>query len=163
MAKTIYEAASIVIPKKELVDAAKKFLQHSAPPKELILVDNIYSPNFGSSDLLFTNQTKTNLTAAKLKDRNSGEDCGKFIISSISYYFWLRQFVTLSDVFLDEKCGLDMYLFSDDFSASIRYLIHHLSRRSKIFLIKYNILQDEDLEEPAVYFQHADLKSPRKS
>ncbi len=151
MVKTTYETVSIAIPRKELLDAAKRFLLHSGSHKDLFLVDNIYSPKFGSSDLLFVNKGKTNLTVGKLNDRERGEN---FIVSSISYYFWLREFITISEVFFNRKCGLDMYLFSHDFSAPIRYLMDNLIRELKIHPIKYKILQVEGVDEPAIYFQH---------
>jgi hypothetical protein len=154
--KTTYETLSITIPRKELLDAARKFLLHSGLGNDFVLVDNIYSPKFGSSDLLFMNRAKTNLTVARLNDRKEGED---FIISSISYYFWLKEFVTISEVFFNAKGGLDMYLFSHDFSAAIRYLMDNMARRLKVYAIKYNILQVEGLNEPAIYFQHITPKN----
>jgi len=151
MVKTTYETVSIAIPRKELLDAAKKFLMHSGSHKDLVLVDNIYSPKFGSSDLLLVNKAKTNLIVGRLNDREEGEN---FIISSISYYFWLMEFITISEVFLNGKCGLDMYLFSHDFSAASRYLMDNLTGKLKVYPIKYNTLQVEGLNEPAIYFQH---------
>ena len=154
MVKTTYETVSIAIPRKELLDAAKKFLMHSGSHRDLVLVDNIYSPKFGSSDLLLVNKAKTNLIVGRLNDREEGEN---FIISSISYYFWLMEFITISEVFLNGKCGLDMYLFSHDFSAASRYLMDNLTGKLKVYPIKYNTLQVEGLNEPAIYFQHMSL------
>ena len=151
MVKTTYETVSIAIPRKELLDAAKKFLLRSGSHQDFVLVDNIYSPKFGSSDLLLINKAKTNLTIGRLNDRKEGEN---FIISSISYYFWLKEFITVSEVFFDGRCGLDMYLFSHDFSAASRCLMDNLTRKSEVYPIKYNILQVEGLNEPAIYFQH---------
>jgi len=119
--------------------------------KRLLLVDNIYSPKFGSSDLLFVNKAKTNLTVGKLNDSTDGEN---FIISSIAYYLWLKEFITVSEVFLNGKFGLDMYLFSHDFSAASCYLMDNLTRELKVHPIKYKILQVEGVDEPALYFQH---------
>lgn len=157
MVKTTYEAVSIAIPRKELLDAARKFLLHSGSHKDVVIVDNIYSPKFGSSDLLFANKARTNLTVARLNDR---EDSEKFIISSISYYFWLKEFVTVSEVFFNGKSELDMYLFSHDFSVATRYLMDNLTRKLKVYPIRYNILQVEGLNEPAIYFQHITLRDP---
>jgi hypothetical protein len=154
MMKTIYQTASLVIPREELTEAAKRFLLNSASSKDLIPADNIRSPKFGASDLLFVNSARTSLTAVRLSGRNYGESCEKFIISSISYYFWLRQFITVSEVFFSGKCKLEMYLFSDVFSAPVRYLMDNLPSKSFLHLIKYNILQGEGLDEPAIYFQH---------
>ena len=57
MLKTTYEAVSIAITRKELLDAVRNFLLHSGSHKDVVLADNIYSPKFGSSDLLFVNKT----------------------------------------------------------------------------------------------------------
>ena len=151
MVHTTYETVSIVIPRKELLEAAKSFLLCFGSDKDLILVDNIYSPKFGSSDLLLVNKAKTNLTVGRLNEREEGEN---FIIASISYYFWLKEFITISEVLFNNKCGVDMYLFSHDFSAASCYLMDNLTRKLNVYLIKYNILQMEGLNEPAIYFQH---------
>ena len=150
MLKTTYEAASLGIPTKELLDAACTFLLNSESNQELVLVDNIASSNFGSSDLLFVNKEKTHLITARLHD---GVSCERFIISSMSYYFWLKELMRVSDLFHGGKSGLDMYLFSRDFSAAILYLISNLNKGSRMCLFKYRILQVEDLDEPAIDFQ----------
>jgi len=151
MVHTTYETVSIVISRKELLEAAKSFLLCFGSDKDLILVDNIYSPKFGSSDLLLVNKAKTNLTVGRLNEREEGEN---FIIASISYYFWLKEFITISEVLFNNKCGVDMYLFSHDFSAASCYLMDNLTRKLNVYPIKYNILQIEGLNEPAIYFQH---------
>jgi hypothetical protein len=156
MLKTIYQTTSLMIPREELTEAAKEFLVNSGLCKALIPADNIRSPKFGVSDLLFVNSGRTTLTVVRLNGRNYGESCEKFIISSISYYFWLRQFITVSEVCFSGKCKLEMYLFSDGFSAPVLYLIDNLPNESPLHLhlIKYNVLDGEGLDEPAIYFQH---------
>jgi hypothetical protein len=148
--KTIYDAISTAIPREELMDAAKKFLLHSGSHQDVVLGKNIASPEFGSSDLLFVNQGKTHLTVARLNDT---EDIERFIISSMSYYVWLKDFVTVGEIFSSGKIEMDLYLFSHDFSAAISYLMHHLATQLEIYLIKYHILQVEGLDEPGIYFQ----------
>lgn len=157
MLKITCDADSIPIPKKELVDAAKRFLLHSDSNKDLILLENINSLKFGSSDLLFINEAKTNLTVAKLSNRESSD---KFVISSISYCFWLIECLTAGEVFLNGKTGWDMYLFSHEFSAAICYLVDNLSQELPIHLVKYHILHVEDLDEPAIHFQCLNFKDP---
>jgi hypothetical protein len=148
--KTIYDAISTAIPREELMEAAKKFLLHSGSHQDVVLGKNIASPEFGSSDLLFVNQGKTHLTVARLNDT---EDIERFIISSMSYYVWLKDFVTVGEIFSSGKIEMDLYLFSHDFSAAISYLMHHLATQLEIYLIKYHILQVEGLDEPGIYFQ----------
>jgi len=155
MVRATYEAVSLEIPKQELVVAAKNFLQHDGPNKDLILLNNIHSPKFGSSDLLFVNKAKTNLTIVRLNDKANYE---KFIISSISYYLWLKELVTVGESFFHGKSELEMYLFSHDFSAAICYLIDSLAKKFRVYLVKYNILQVEGFDEPAIYFQHMTLE-----
>jgi hypothetical protein len=151
MVKIINDAVSTAIPQEELMDAAKNFLLHSGSHKDLVLGDNIASPQFGSSDLLFVNQGKMHLTVARLND---AEETEKFIISSMSYYVWLKQFVTVGEVFSNGKIEMDMYLFSPDFSAAISYLMRDLAATLEIYLVEYKILQVEGLDEPGIYFQH---------
>lgn len=148
--KTIYDAVSMAIPTEELMDAAKKFLLHSGSRQDVVLGNNIASPQFGSSDLLFVNHGKTHLTVARLSDT---EDTEKFVISAMSYYVWLKDLVTASEILSNGKIEIDMYLFSHDFSAAISYLMHALATKLEIYLIKYHILQVEGLDEPGIYFQ----------
>jgi hypothetical protein len=148
--KKIYDAVSTAIPREELMDAAKEFLLRSGSHQDVVLGKNITSPQFGSSDLLFVNHGKTHLTVARLNDT---EDIERFIISSMSYYVWLKDFVTVGEIFSSGKIEMDLYLFSHDFSAAISYLMHHLATNLEIYLIKYHILQVEGLDEPGIYFQ----------
>jgi len=150
MLKIVNDAVSTAIPQEELMDAAKHFLLHSGSHKDLVLGDNIASPQFGSSDLLFVNQGKTHLTVARLRDT---EDTEKFVISAMSYYIWLKDLVTASEILSNGKIDIDMYLFSHDFSAAVSCLMHHLATKLDIYLIKYKILQVEGLDEPGIYFQ----------
>jgi hypothetical protein len=150
MVKIINDAISTAIPREELMDAAKKFLLHSGSHQDVVLGKNIASPEFGSSDLLFVNQGKTHLTVARLNDT---EDIERFIISSMSYYVWLKDLVTASEILSNGKIEIDMYLFSHDFSTAVSYLMHHLATNLEIYLIKYHILQVEGLDEPGIYFQ----------
>jgi len=150
MVKIINDAVSTALPQEELMDAAKRFLLHSGSREDLVLGDNIASPQFGSSDLLFVSQEKTHLTVARLNDT---EDTEKFVISAMSYYVWLKDLVTASEILSNGKIEIDMYLFSHDFSAAISYLMHHLATKLDIYLIKYNILQVEGLDEPGIYYQ----------
>ena len=155
MLKIVNDAVSTAIPREELMEAAKKFLLHSGSHQDVVLGKNIASPQFGSSDLLFVNQGKTHLTVARLNDAEAIE---KFIISSMSYYVWLKELVTASEILSNGKMEIEMYLFSDDFSAAISYLMHHLATQLEIYLIKYHILQVEGLDEPGIYFQRLTLK-----
>jgi hypothetical protein len=100
-------------------------------------------------------KAKTNVTVARLHD---GEECEKFIMASISYYFWLNEFIRASEVFFNKKSGLDMYLFSDDFSAPICYMLDNIPNKLRAYLVKYHIIQVEDLREPVIYFQHLTAK-----
>jgi hypothetical protein len=146
-----YKTFSVSITRKDLVESAKKFLLHSEPDQDRILVDNIHSAQFGSSDLLFLNKAKTNVTVARLHDEGERE---RFVMASISYYFWLNEFIRASEVFFNRKSGLDMYLFSDDFSAPICYMIDNIQKKLKIYLVQYHFFKVEDLHEPVIYFQH---------
>lgn len=157
MLKVAYDTGSTPIPKEELVDATKRFLLHSASNKDFVLIENINSFKFGSSDLLFINKAKTNLTVAKLNDRENTE---KFVISSISYRFWLEECITASKIVSDGKTGLDMYLFSPEFSTAICYLVDNLAQEHPIHLVQYCIMRVEDLDKPAIHFQRLNFNDP---
>lgn len=90
MVKATHEAVSLPIRKEELVVAAKDFLEEDESNRDVIFLDNVHSPEFGSSDLLFTDKAKTKLTAIRLNDKENDET---FIVSSISYYMWLKQLI----------------------------------------------------------------------
>ena len=156
MVKATYDAVSVAIPTKELISAAKKFLLHSDADKDLILEDNIDSPKFGSSDLLFVNKAKTSLTIVRWN--HDEEEREKFVISSISYYLWLREFMTASEIFFNAKSGLEMYVFSRDFSAAACHMMEYLSKKIGVHLVRYSILEVEHVDEPGIYFQHLTLK-----
>ena len=155
MVKLSYKTFPVAITRKDLVESAKKFLFHAASNQDLVLVDNIHSTQFGSSDLLFLDKAKTNVTVARLHDEGA---CERFVMASISYYFWLDEFIRASEVFFNKKSGLDMYLFSDDFSAPICYMIDNIPKKLKIYLIQYHFLEVEGLQEPVIYFQHITSK-----
>ena len=160
MLKATHEAASFPIRKEELVVAAKDFLEEDESNRDIIFLDNVHSLEFGSSVLLFTDRTNTKLTAMTLNDKG---DCETFIISSISYYMWLKQLITVGESFFHGKRELEMYLFSDDFSPVICYLMDSLSKEFKFYLVKYKILHVEGLDEPAIYFQHVTHRdSPKR-
>jgi hypothetical protein len=155
MLKMTHGAVSLAIPRMELLDAAKKFVLHSDANQDLVLVENVDSPKFGSSDLLFINGDRTNLTIGKLSDRESNET---FVISSICYYFWLMECITAGRAFFNGKTRADMYLFSHEFSDPIRYLLDNLCQVYPIYLIQYHIINVENLDGPAIHFQHVNFK-----
>ncbi|UCG80430.1 MAG: hypothetical protein JSV60_10800 [Desulfobacterales bacterium] len=157
MLKTTYEADFVAIPKEELVDAAKRFLLQSHSDEDFIPVENVDSLKFGSSDLLFVNKGKTNLTVVRLCYRESSE---KFFISSVSYCLWLVECITAGKILFNGKTGLNIYLFSHEFSTEICYLVDNLSHELPIHLVKYYVIHAEDLDEPAIHFQHLNLKGP---
>jgi hypothetical protein len=162
MAKTTFEADTTKITSKELLNSAREFFLRSEANKNAVLVDNINSPNLGSSDLLFVNEAKTNVTAVRLDHGIDGEGGEKFIISSISYYLWLKQVVSASEVFLDRKRRLEMFLVSQDFSDSIHFLMGNLPSGLEIHLVKYRVLEIEGLDEIAIYFQHISFERPSR-
>ncbi len=157
MLKTTCEADFAAIPKEELVDAAKSFVLRSRADENFISAENVDSVKFGSSDLLFINQGKTNLTVVRVCYR---ENSAKFFISSICYGLWLMECITAGKILFDGKAGLNIYLFSHEFSAEIFYLVDNLSLTFPIYLVKYDMIHAEDLDEPAAHFQYLNLKNP---
>jgi hypothetical protein len=157
MLKITHDTGSAPIPKEGLLDATKRFLLHSDSNKDLVLIENINSLKFGSSDLLFINEAKTNLTVTKLNNRENTE---KFVISSISYFFWLAECIAAGKVLFNGNIGLDMYLFSPEFSTAICYLVDNLAPELPIHLVKYRIIDVEDLDRPAIHFQRLNFNDP---
>ncbi len=156
MLRSAYEAVSSVLPANELKDAAKRFLLHSDSNKGLILADNIDSPKFGSSDLLFLAQAKSSITAVRLNHEDEGEE---FVVSSASYYLWLEESMKVAEIFFNAK-NLEMYLFSRDFSEAACHIMDYLSQRVRIHLVRYMRLHVQGLDEPVIYFQHLTPEDP---
>ena len=159
MLKMTHGALSLAIPRMELLDAAKKFVLHSDANQDLVLVENVDSPKFGSSDLLFINGDRTNLTIGKIGDTKRNE---RFVISSICYYFWLMECITAGRAFFNGKTRLNMYLFCHEFSDPIRYLLDNLCPVYPIYLIQYQIINVEDSDGPAIHFQHVNFEGRRQ-
>jgi hypothetical protein len=153
MLKPTNESVLSLIQREELVGEAKTFLLNSDPNGNFVALQSINSLDYGSSDLLLVNKAKANLTAAKLrypKDKESGE---KFVISSLCYYFWLREAITIGEVVLNVKTEVEMFLFSHDFSSAIFYLVDNLVRDFPIHVVRYSICRSEELDEPEIHFQ----------
>jgi hypothetical protein len=152
MLKPADEPILPLIPKEELVGAAKAFLINSDPNSHLVALENINSFDYGSSDLLLVDKAKANLTAVKLRCPEGQESSEKFVISSLCYYFWLREAITIGEVLLKVKTELQMFLFSHDFSSAIFYLVDNMVREFPIHVVRYSVCRSEDLDEPEIHF-----------
>ncbi|MFC1890638.1 hypothetical protein ACFL4G_12870 [Thermodesulfobacteriota bacterium] len=150
MVKAAFEVPSSPIPRTTLVEAAGRFLLRSKPGEDFTPTNNIDSPGFGSSDLLFVDKARANLMAARLLD---GDNCEKFIVSSISYYFWLGEFLLISEAFSRRKTELELYLFLNDFSPAVSLFMKNLAPDLRLHLVKHKALEVEGLHEPVIHFE----------
>ena len=139
------------------MEAARKFLENFQPTKGMVLTQNIPSPKFGASDLIFVDKEKERIAIVMLLD---GESYETFVVSALSYYFWLEESLSAIEGVFGGKKRVGMYLFCDYFSSAIRYMIEHVSGKSDILLVQYKVLQVEGLEEPVVHFHPIDFEIP---
>jgi hypothetical protein len=158
MLKPVHEFPPPGITRKELVGAARAFLIQSNPTGELVPSQSITSLEYGSCDLLFVNRTNANLTAAKIRHAGDQERVEKFVVSSLCYYFWLLESITIGEVVLRVKTQLDLYLFAPDFSSAIFYLVDNLIKDFPIHVVKYNRCDRDDVDAPTVHFQDVTFK-----
>ncbi len=135
----------------ELRGAARAFLLGGYFKEGFSVAPNIDSPEFGSSDLLLVDKSKINIICAKL---HHGRDCEAFVVSAMAYYFWLKEFLKVGAIFLQQQAHLDMFLFSGRFPASISCLTGHLKGDTRVHLIQYNVFNVEGMEDPVVSFQY---------
>jgi len=152
MLKPTDEPILPLIPREDLVGAAKAFLLNSDPNSHFIALESINSLDYGSPDLLLVNKAKANLTAAKLRYPEEQESSEKFVISSLCYYFWLREAITIGEVVLNVKTELEMFLFSHDFSSAIFYLVDNMVKEFPIHVVRYSVCRSENLDEPEIHF-----------
>ena len=150
MLKATYDAPASEISKSSLLEAAKGFLLHGKNKQSFIDLNNLDSLHFGASDLCLVNEDRTRMTVVRLGQKGEGED---FIFSCISYYFWLKQNITVTEILLNQQVEVIMYVFARDFSPAVSFLMQNLRETRSIYLVKYSILQVEGLKEPAISFQ----------
>jgi len=143
------EADAVKVSRKELAAAAKKFLLPPGTEKDVVQQEKMDSP-FGAVDLLFTNKAQASVTAVRIQE---GAEHEKYILSSISCFFWLKDFFSSHRNHAAEIQELEMVLFAPVFSAAAVYLFEMLCSKFKIRPVKYHILHVEDLKDPAIFFQ----------
>lgn len=143
--------------RKELVHAAKAYLLKSDPPEALVVAQDINSLEYGSSDLLLVNKAKAKIIVAQIRHPEDEESGEKFLISSLCYYFWLMEVLVVGEILLNLKPGLDLYLFSPDFSSAAFYLVDNLIKEFPIHLVRCTTGQAENFPGPAIHFQDVTL------
>jgi hypothetical protein len=148
--KSAYEVDVAGIPSSALLRAAKKYLLRADVEKVFFAVDNIESPRFGASDLLFVNKTRSRVVCAKLA---RGKDCEAFVVSGVAFYFWLKEMMQVGASLFGHRLTLDMVLFYHGFSPAVSYLNNRWLQNARIRPIEYNVFRIEGLKHPVVRFR----------
>ena len=148
--KSAHEVHAGGIPRSVLLRAARTYLLRADDKKGFFAVDNIDSPRFGSSDLLFVNKTRTRVVCAKLSREKNGE---AFVVSAVAFYCWLKKLMQVGASLFGRQATLDMVLFANDFTPAVTYMMDAFAADASIHLIQYNIFRVEGLEHPVVRFR----------
>jgi hypothetical protein len=150
MVKSAYETDISAIPSSALLNATRTYLLRIDAYKDAVQTENLESPKFGSSDLLFVNNTRTNIVCARLSRE---KNCEAFVVSAVAYFCWLKEFLKIADVVFKQKARVDMYLFSTGFPSAVSYLMENLWNDLAVHLVKYKVLRVEGLKAPAMSFR----------
>jgi hypothetical protein len=148
--KSAHEVHVGGIPRSVLLRAARTYLLRADDKKGFFAVENIDSPRFGSSDLLFVNKTRTRIVCAKLSREINGE---AFVVSAVAFYCWLKKLMQAGASLFGRQATLDMVLFANDFTPAVTYMMDVFAADASVHLIQYNIFRVEALEHPVVRFR----------
>jgi len=144
--------ASPEIARKEIIAAVQKYL---SPAAAVVLQSSPVSALFGASDLFLVDKAANRIMAARIQ---ADEGLEQFIISAISYFYWLQE-TWRAHRRSGDAAEPEVYLFARDISAPTGYLVDKCCQALRLSLIQYHILQIEDLPEPAIFFQR---RGPRE-
>jgi hypothetical protein len=159
MLRAAYEAPPLSVSRTALLGAAKRFLLRLDSDRVLIPVDNIDSPDLGTSDLALATQDRRTLILAKL---HHGRDFSRFAMQAAAYYLWLKEHMRISEALLNQDIRLDMYLFSYEFPSADSYLLKAMSSAVPWSFVKYQVWEVEGPQEPIVGFAIMDFKEGEK-
>ena len=148
--KSAHEVDVASIPSSALLRAAGTYLLRADDKKGFFAVDNIDSPRFGSSDLLFVNKARTRVVCAKLSRE---KNCEAFVVSAIAFYCWLKELIQVGASLFGQQATLDMVVFANGFPSAVTYMMDRWTRDVSLHLIQYNIFRVEDLGHPVVRFR----------
>jgi hypothetical protein len=137
--------------RQELLEAAGQYIRRLVNNDAIRAAENIASPRYGKSDLLFVTPTGGHVVVVKLDD---GKERERFLISSISYYFWLRELMHAVSPFLGQMPKLDMFFFLGHVPVGVSFMLEKLRDNLRVHLIRYRIVPSENEKERALYFEH---------
>lgn len=144
------EVDSSEVSTSALLRAVETYLRRFNTYRDASVVDNVTSPDFGASDLLLVDRSRGRIVCARM---TRGQDTSGFVVSSLAYYDWLRRCLEVGALFSDAAPTLDLYVFAQDFPASITSLTHRWSDRDRVHPIAYKLWRVEGLKRPAVHFK----------
>lgn len=148
--KSARKADVATVSSSALLAAAKSYLYRQGPCQDLVAVENMDSPQFGSSDLLFVNGTRTRIICARLSRMRHSE---AFVVSAMAYYRWLRQSLGVGALFFGQEPALDMYLFANSFSPATTCVLNDWLDEDSLHLVSYDIWQVDGLSQPVARFR----------
>jgi hypothetical protein len=128
----------------ELLAAVAKYIRRFPNNRALRAAENIVSPRYGRSDLLFVAPTGGHVVCVKLDD---GKECERFLISSISYYFWLKELIHAARFFFGKMPRLDMFFFLGHISEDVSFMLEKLRDNLRVHLIQYRFMRSENEKE----------------
>ncbi len=154
MTKETFSVKSLAVSKDKLVaPVSRYFLSGRFLERLPEAVENVVSPEFGSSDLLFLDEKNGEVTAVRI---NAGNDVEKFVVEALSYGLWLQEAVAVAAALFRRQWRLEVYLFSPDFTP-VRRLVQGLAGKIRTHLVEYELLPMEDRKEPVICFREREL------
>lgn len=133
------------------------FLLGSQQRNQVVFLENIDSPEFGRSDLIFVSQQDDTLNIVRLNDEHQTE---RFVVTSLAYCLWIRHFTSVHGALLNTRGGLTLHLISCEFAPAVVSAAALLAGRVDLNLVRYQVLMIEGLNEPIVYFEQVAPPKP---
>lgn len=149
MLKNAYDASPLSVSREAILKSATRFLQRLAGDDVLVPVNGMASADWGAPDLAFVKRGTGDITAAMVHRRG---DFAGFALRAAAYHCWLKECVHLGETILSRTIGLDMYIISPDVPSADSYLLKAISAISRLFFIKYQVLDIEEQRTPVARF-----------
>lgn len=147
-------------PKEALLEAVTRFLQGHVGSRSLIPINNITSPDLGTSDLALINKDHTRLMIVQLQKE---EAFSSFAFVAAAYHSWLQDWFRIKEEAFNRSMVLDTVLVSHGAPPAESYLMKVLSQMGLFAIIKYQMLNIEEMPTPVIRFEFQDMRSNRQA